>query len=128
MLLGDAVHPMLPYMAQGGGSAIEDAAILGACLHRVAESGHRPSGADVKHAVQVYERFRKPRSETIAKWSFEQKFSNHLPDGEEQRARDEVYAQQLRDGKDAHFPWFQLNPVRNDCECRALIHAADCQS
>lgn len=117
VLLGDAVHPMLPYMAQGGGSAIEDAAVLGACLHQVAqESGASPSSVDVKHAVQVYEAFRKPRSETIARWSYEQKFSNHLPDGEEQRKRDETYAQQLREGKDERFPWFQLNPVRNECK------------
>lgn len=31
-LLGDAAHPMLPYMGQGASSAIEDAAILGRCF------------------------------------------------------------------------------------------------
>ena len=31
-LLGDAAHPMLPYLAQGAGMAIEDAAELGRCL------------------------------------------------------------------------------------------------
>jgi len=31
-LLGDAAHPMLPYLAQGAGMAIEDAACLGECL------------------------------------------------------------------------------------------------
>ena len=31
-LLGDACHPMMPYMAQGGASALEDAAILARCL------------------------------------------------------------------------------------------------
>jgi salicylate hydroxylase len=40
-LLGDAAHPMRPYMAQGAGMAIEDAAELGRCLscveHRVVE-------------------------------------------------------------------------------------------
>ena len=107
---------MLPYMAQGGGSAIEDAAILGAALHRASSTDPMPSADDIKHAVQVYEAIRKPRSETIAAWSYEQKFSTHLPDGEEQERRDEVYKQQLRDGKDERFPWFQLNPVRNDCE------------
>jgi salicylate hydroxylase len=33
-LLGDAAHPMLPYLAQGAGMAIEDAAVLAACLHQ----------------------------------------------------------------------------------------------
>src|SRR5215471_18979952 len=33
-LLGDACHPMTPYMAQGGATAIEDAAILARCLEQ----------------------------------------------------------------------------------------------
>ena len=35
-LLGDACHPMLPFMAQGGAMAIEDAAILANCLKSAA--------------------------------------------------------------------------------------------
>ena len=31
-LLGDACHPMLPFMAQGAAQAIEDGATLAACL------------------------------------------------------------------------------------------------
>jgi salicylate hydroxylase len=31
-LLGDAAHPMLPYMAQGASQSIEDASVLAACL------------------------------------------------------------------------------------------------
>src|SRR5262249_50624360 len=41
-LLGDAAHPMLPYLAQGAAMAIEDAAVLGACLAR---SPDDPAGA-----------------------------------------------------------------------------------
>ncbi len=33
-LLGDAAHPMLPYLAQGAGMAIEDAAALAQCLQQ----------------------------------------------------------------------------------------------
>ena len=33
-LLGDAAHPMLPYLAQGAAMAIEDAAVLAQCLGR----------------------------------------------------------------------------------------------
>lgn len=36
-LLGDAAHPMRPYLAQGAGMAIEDAAELGRCLAQVDE-------------------------------------------------------------------------------------------
>ena len=32
VLLGDACHPMTPYMAQGAATAIEDAAVLARCL------------------------------------------------------------------------------------------------
>jgi len=32
VLLGDACHPMTPYMAQGAASALEDAAVLSRCL------------------------------------------------------------------------------------------------
>ena len=34
VLLGDACHPMMPYMAQGGSSALEDAAVLTRCVER----------------------------------------------------------------------------------------------
>jgi 6-hydroxynicotinate 3-monooxygenase len=35
VLLGDACHPMAPYMAQGAASAIEDAVVLARCLAQV---------------------------------------------------------------------------------------------
>ena len=37
-LLGDACHPTLPFMAQGAAMAIEDAAVLAACLSMEAET------------------------------------------------------------------------------------------
>lgn len=45
-LLGDAAHPMRPYLAQGAGMAIEDAAELGRVL--------RMPGLDVPAALQRY--------------------------------------------------------------------------
>jgi 6-hydroxynicotinate 3-monooxygenase len=39
VLLGDACHPMTPYMAQGAASALEDAAILSRCIEAVHEVG-----------------------------------------------------------------------------------------
>ena len=41
-LLGDACHPMTPYMAQGAAMAFEDAAVLSRCLDGV----DRPGVAD----------------------------------------------------------------------------------
>jgi 2-polyprenyl-6-methoxyphenol hydroxylase-like FAD-dependent oxidoreductase len=57
-LLGDACHPMTPYMAQGGATAIEDAAILARCLEEV-------QGEDVQGAFRRYEAHRKPRTSRI---------------------------------------------------------------
>jgi 6-hydroxynicotinate 3-monooxygenase len=57
-LLGDACHPMTPYMAQGGATSIEDAAILARCLEEV-------DGEDVEGAFQRYEAHRKPRTSRI---------------------------------------------------------------
>ncbi len=58
VLLGDACHPMTPYMAQGAATAIEDAAILARCLAEV-------RGEDIEGAFQRYEAHRKPRTSRI---------------------------------------------------------------
>ncbi|MDB5644191.1 MAG: salicylate 1-monooxygenase [Hyphomicrobiales bacterium] len=53
-LLGDACHPMTPYMAQGAASAIEDAVILSRCLDGVAAGG--VSQALARYQATRYER------------------------------------------------------------------------
>ena len=53
-LLGDAAHPMLPYLAQGAAMAIEDAAVLGQCLARAPD--------DMTAAMRHYENERRPRT------------------------------------------------------------------
>jgi salicylate hydroxylase/6-hydroxynicotinate 3-monooxygenase len=55
VLLGDACHPMTPYMAQGGATAVEDAAVLARCLADV-------EGDDLAGAFRQYEAHRKPRT------------------------------------------------------------------
>jgi salicylate hydroxylase len=55
-LLGDAAHPMLPYLAQGAAMAIEDAAVLAACLER---------NPDVPAALRTYEASRLPRTARV---------------------------------------------------------------
>jgi salicylate hydroxylase/6-hydroxynicotinate 3-monooxygenase len=55
-LLGDACHPMTPYMASGAAIALEDAAVLARCLVEI---------ADVAEAFQVYEATRKPRASAV---------------------------------------------------------------
>jgi 6-hydroxynicotinate 3-monooxygenase len=58
VLLGDAAHPMTPYMAQGAAMAIEDAAILSRCLDGVDRDG-------VAEAFGRYEATRKERTSRI---------------------------------------------------------------
>ena len=54
-LLGDACHPMTPYMAQGAAMAIEDGAILARCLAGVDRDGIEP-------ALRRYEATRQERT------------------------------------------------------------------
>jgi salicylate hydroxylase len=56
-LLGDSVHAMLPFAAQGAGMAIEDAAVLAKCL---AESAGE-AGVGIPAALKRYAKLRRPR-------------------------------------------------------------------
>jgi salicylate hydroxylase len=55
-LLGDAAHPMRPYLAQGAGMAIEDAAQLGRSLAAAAEAGTDVPLALRRYAIERWER------------------------------------------------------------------------
>ncbi|MDO9383839.1 MAG: FAD-dependent monooxygenase [Hyphomicrobiaceae bacterium] len=57
-LLGDAAHPVMPFLAQGGVLALEDAVVLA----QVLASGERTT----PDALQAYERLRRPRAQRIA--------------------------------------------------------------
>jgi salicylate hydroxylase len=59
-LLGDACHPMLPFMAQGSAMAIEDGAILAVCLAK-----RMGAAGDMASALQRYEDIRKPRTKFV---------------------------------------------------------------
>jgi salicylate hydroxylase len=80
-LLGDAAHAMEPFQAQGAAQAVEDAYVLAECL----ASGHP---AD---ALRRYESLRKQRAGDLQSSSHAAAESFYLPDGPEQRARDESY-------------------------------------
>ncbi len=96
-LLGDACHPMLPYMGQGGAQAIEDAATIAACFQRC--------GDDVEAALQLYERVRLPRATKIQTMSWDNKTRFHLPDGPAQQKRDAEMAQGMTDWSFKAIAW-----------------------
>jgi salicylate hydroxylase len=57
---------MLPYLAQGANSSLEDGAVLGELLGKMT---HRSQLIDVLH---TYERLRKERGEAIVRETFKQ--------------------------------------------------------
>ncbi len=83
-LLGDAAHPMFPFFAQGAAQAIEDAAVLAQCL--------AADVMDPSKALQRYEARRIPRTTRLQEVSHGRARINHLPDGQEQQARDQAFA------------------------------------
>ncbi len=95
-LLGDACHPMLPYMAQGAAQAIEDAVVLAGALSTI---------DDPHTALRRYEDLRRDRTAAVqlAARTNEQQF--HLPDGSEQRARDERLGAQSGSGATHRNAW-----------------------
>jgi salicylate hydroxylase len=83
---GDAAHPMFPFLGQGAAQAIEDGAVLAACL--------AAGGADPAAALRRYEALRRRRTTRVQRLSHARLRANHLPDGPEQQARDATFAAQ----------------------------------
>lgn len=66
VMIGDACHPMLPYLAQGANSSMEDGAVLGGLLQGV------KSQKDVGHRLEIFQSLRKKRGEAIVRETFKQ--------------------------------------------------------
>lgn len=84
-LLGDACHPMLPFMAQGSCQAIEDAVVLARCLSDVSTS-------DAASALRRYEDARQGRTAQVQTSSLMNRDLFHMVDGQEQRDRDMIFS------------------------------------
>ena len=69
-LLGDAAHPMLPFLAQGAAMAIEDAEVAARLLG---------DGGDPAAALLAYEAARRPRTAKVQAWSSRNARLFHLP-------------------------------------------------
>jgi salicylate hydroxylase len=70
VLLGDAAHPMLPYLAQGGALALEDAVALADCVHH--------AGAKAPAALARFEALRAGRARRVQAASLRQGRIYHL--------------------------------------------------
>lgn len=97
-LLGDACHPMLPFVAQGAAQAIEDGATLAAVLR-----GERSEG--VSDALKRYEHFRISRTSKVQGLAAGNKIRFHLPDGPEQIARDQEMSRNATDWSLKNVAW-----------------------
>ena len=105
ILIGDSCHPMLPYLAQGANSSIEDGGVLGRLLLYVKSKEQLP------WAIELYEQLRKSRSERIVRETFHQRDAFHLPDGPEQQERDKLFSSQLGREVTVKFPSRWTCPV-----------------
>jgi 2-polyprenyl-6-methoxyphenol hydroxylase-like FAD-dependent oxidoreductase len=69
-LLGDAAHPIVPFIGQGGCLALEDAYIFGNLLIKY--------GSDINKTQNAYKALRVKRIKTIANMSLRQGYLNHI--------------------------------------------------
>ena len=95
-LLGDACHPMYPFMGQGAAMSIEDGATLAACL---------ASGDDPAAGLRRYERIRLPRVTRLQQMSRANKLRFHMRDGAQQEARDAEWASAAHERAPAVMRW-----------------------
>jgi salicylate hydroxylase len=114
VLIGDAAHAMVPFLAQGASMSIEDGPALAECLSRVREI------KDIPKYLGIFEELRKPRCERMQLCSRLNGQMWHLPDGPQQEERDRGFArddfaeagsessQQQQQGENVN-PWSDRN-------------------
>lgn len=111
VLLGDACHATLPYLAQGAAMAVEDGAVLGGLLGKLEDR------SQLGPLLATYESLRKKRTTRIVQESTHQRDVFHLPSGKEQEDRDRIL---LADERKPSFP----NKWR-DLEMQKFLFAYD---
>jgi salicylate hydroxylase len=105
-LIGDAAHPMMPFIAQGASQAIEDAATLAALLRPVREGTER-----LAQALKRYDAARIPRSARVQKEARRQGAIYHM-DGLKARFRDSALQMLPGDMLLHRFAWLFAHDAR----------------
>ncbi|KAK5164120.1 uncharacterized protein LTR77_010211 [Saxophila tyrrhenica] len=98
VFIADSCHPMLPYLAQGANSSIEDGAVLGYLLSALQFKSQLPA------VLHLYQSLRKQRGEHIVRETFAQRADFHMRDGPKQQARDALMLSKLGGKIDCKFP------------------------
>jgi salicylate hydroxylase len=91
-LLGDAAHPMLPYLGQGACQAMEDGVVLARALDAMPDN--------LNAALKLYERSRLPRANRVVLAARARGVDNHLVSPISAFKRDTLIAIKKRIGKD----------------------------
>ena len=91
-VLGDAAHPMLPYLGQGAGQTMEDGCVLAAAL--------AASPDDLPAGLERYERSRRPRASSVVLAARARGADNHLVSPLAAARRDLMIAVRKRFGSD----------------------------
>jgi len=84
-LLGDAVHPMVPFLAQGAAMAMEDGYVLAGVLGRYQD--------DPAAGLRAYERARRDRANAVQQGSLDRARTVHEPDPVKRAERNRAYAE-----------------------------------
>ncbi|MCM3759874.1 FAD-dependent monooxygenase [Alkalihalobacillus oceani] len=92
-LLGDAAHPMLPYLSQGAAMAIEDAYVLSEALDHFE--------GDICLALEAYEGERRSRTRNVQLQSRERGRTYHLESPEEQYKRNQAIQERQKENPNA---------------------------
>jgi salicylate hydroxylase len=91
-ILGDAAHPMLPYLGQGACQAMEDGVVLASAMASMPE--------DLEGSLKLYERVRLPRANRVVLSARERGVDNHLVSPIAAMKRDALIAIRKRFSKD----------------------------
>ncbi|KAK3325695.1 hypothetical protein B0H66DRAFT_135178 [Apodospora peruviana] len=100
-MAGDCCHPMLPYLAQGVNSSLEDGAVLGHLLSKVSKSKRADQ---LPRVAELYQRLRMERGRKIQLEGFRQRDDFHMEDGEAQQKRDKLMTSMIDTEPVAPFP------------------------
>lgn len=97
-LLGDAAHPMVPFLAQGACQSMEDAWALAHCLAD-------PAFATVQEALQDYEARRRPRTSRVQAGARAMVKMTHESDPERVKVRNGRFQGMMRIDPMAETTW-----------------------
>ncbi|EKG15355.1 Monooxygenase FAD-binding protein [Macrophomina phaseolina MS6] len=120
VILGDAAHAMLPFMAQGAAQAVEDAASLATLVSSISSYSQLPD------ALRVFEQLRISRAGQVQQASFVNGRIFHFPDGPEQQARDAAMRAEAEGKHYLHSPNGLCDPTTqiwlygHDAEAEAM--------